>query len=61
MHFFTLKNSAILSVTATLYLAACTHTAQASNVVKTVTNGALTPRVYGQWCGLWRCDARSTR
>ncbi|WP_017222070.1 leishmanolysin-related zinc metalloendopeptidase [Moritella dasanensis] len=42
MHFFTLKNSAILSVTAALYLTACTHTAQASNVVKTVTNGALT-------------------
>ncbi len=42
MHFFTLKNSAILSATAALYLTACIHTAQASNVVKTVTNGALT-------------------
>jgi hypothetical protein len=42
MHFLTLKNSAILSVTAALYLTACTHTAQASYVVKTVTNGALT-------------------
>jgi len=46
MPFFTLKNTAILSVTAVLYLTACTQTEQASNVVKTVTNGALTFTSY---------------
>lgn len=42
MHFFTLKNSAILSTTTILYLIGSTNTAQANNVVKTVSNGALT-------------------
>ncbi|QUM75553.1 hypothetical protein HWV00_04510 [Moritella sp. 24] len=42
MRFFTLKNFAILSIATILYLTGCSNTAQANNVVKTVSNGALT-------------------
>lgn len=64
MHFFTLKNSAILSTTTILYLIGSTNTAQANNVVKTVSNGALTFELEfedelqlthgmaGRWCGV---------
>lgn len=42
MRFLRPKHSAILSITTIIYLVGCANTVQANNVIKTVTNGALT-------------------